>query len=227
MWSDFDNDGKLDLLVANDGEPNYLYRDLGGGKFKEMGGEAGVALSEEGVEQANMGLACGDYMRAGRMSIAVSHFSDEYAELYRNDGAMNFTDVAHSAAIAKSSASYVGWGDAFVDTAEPRPARSDRGERPCLSAGRQHQARHDLSRAEAAVWNEGTASFATTGAGRPALRVPQVSRGLAVGDLFNRGKQNVVIENLTGGPMILAPKPTRRTTGILHLLGTGHRTVWR
>src|SRR5271163_1495968 len=79
VWSDFDNDGKLDLFVANDGEPNYLYHNEGNGRFKEIGYDAGVAVSEDGVEQANMGLALGDYLNNGRMSIAISHFSDEYA----------------------------------------------------------------------------------------------------------------------------------------------------
>src|SRR5208282_5261384 len=97
VWSDFDNDGKLDLFVANDGEPNYLYRNEGNGRFKEIGLDAGIAVSEDGVEQANMGLAVGDYLNTGRMSIAVSHFSDEYAALYRNDGRMNFSDVSRAA----------------------------------------------------------------------------------------------------------------------------------
>ena len=65
VWSDFDNDGKLDLFVANDGEPNYLYHNEGNGRFKEIGYDAGIAVSEDGVEQANMGLALGDYMNNG------------------------------------------------------------------------------------------------------------------------------------------------------------------
>ena len=115
VWSDFDNDGKLDLLVANDGEPNFLYHNEGGGRFKEIGNLAGVALSESGNEQANMGLALGDYTRTGRQSIAISHFNEDYLVLYRNDGALNFTDVAHAAHVAKATEPYVGWGDAFLD----------------------------------------------------------------------------------------------------------------
>jgi hypothetical protein len=115
VWSDFDNDGKLDLLVANDGEPNYLYRNNGDGTFKEIGYDAGIAVSEDGVEQANMGVALGDYMHTGRMSVFVSHFSEEYGVLYRNEGGMNFSDVSHAAGIARPTVPFVGWGDAFVD----------------------------------------------------------------------------------------------------------------
>ncbi len=204
VWSDFDYDGKLDLLVANDGEPNFLYHNEGGGVFREIANESGVALSEDGNEQANMGIALGDYTRTGRESIAISHFSDDYAVLYRNEGALNFTDVAHLAGIARSTKPYVGWGDAFVDM-------DNRGlldfvlvnghvypQVDNASTGTQYREPKLL------FWNNGDGSFRDvshmTG---PALEIPQVSRGLAVGDLFNTGKQNLVIENLTGGPMIL------------------------
>ena len=116
VWSDFDNDGKLDLFVANDGEPNLpSHRNNGDGQFKEIALDAGVAVSEDGVEQANMGVALGDYLNSGRMSIAITHFSDEYATIYRNDGAMSFSDVSHSAGIARSTVPFVGWGTAFLD----------------------------------------------------------------------------------------------------------------
>ena len=206
LWSDFDNDGLIDLLVANDGEPNYLYHNLGGGRFQEVGADAGVAFSEEGVEQANMGLAVGDYTRTGTMSIAISHFSDEYMELYRNDGKLNFTDVAHSASIAKSSVPYVGWGDAFLDV-------GNRGLLDLLLVNREPKILY---------WNEGSGKFrdVSVEAG-PALHVPQVSRGLAVGDLFHRGALDVVVENLTGGPMVLQTRPDPKNHWVqFRLLGS-------
>ena len=86
VWSDFDNDGKLDLFVTNDGQPNYLYRGNGEGKFEDVGFSSGVALNENGVAQANMGVAIGDYLHTGRMSLLISHFDNEYAAFYRNDG---------------------------------------------------------------------------------------------------------------------------------------------
>ncbi len=221
LWSDFDNDGRIDLLVANDGEPNYLYRNLGNGHFQEMGADAGVAFSEEGSEQANMGLAVGDYTRSGDMSIAISHFSDEYMELYRNDGKLNFTDVAHSAAIAKSSTPYVGWGDAFLDT-------GNRGLLDLLLVNGHVYPQVDTTKLavyrepKVLYWNEGNGKFrdvtAETGT---ALRIPQVSRGLAVGDLFHRGALDMVVENLTGSPMILETRPDPKNHWVqFRLLGT-------
>ena len=184
-----------------------MYHNEGNGRFKEIGFDAGVAVSEDGVEQANMGLALGDYMHTGRISVAVTHFSDEYATLYRNDGAMSFSDVSHAAGIARATVPFVGWGDAFVDLDNsgwldlilvnghvyPQVDDAKTGtaykEPKLLFQNQQNGTFRDVS-AEAGA----------------ALRVPQVSRGLAVGDLFNRGRFDIVVENLTGAPMILEAK---------------------
>ncbi|MEO8735100.1 MAG: CRTAC1 family protein [Edaphobacter sp.] len=204
VWSDFDNDGKLDLFVGNDGEPNYLYRNEGNGHFKEVAYDAGVAVSEDGTEQANMGLALGDYLNTGRMSLVVTHFSDEYAAMYRNDGGMTFSDVSRSAGISRASSPYVGWGDAFLDL--------DNAGREDLILVNGHVypqvdsvkmgTRYKEPKLVFLNRQDGTFEDVSAESGEAVL-VPQVSRGLAVGDLFNRGRLDVVVENLTGGPMIL------------------------
>jgi hypothetical protein len=207
VWSDFDNDGKLDLFVANDGEPNYLYRNEGNGRFKDMAYDAGVAVSEDGVEQANMGLALGDYLNVGRMSVAITHFSDEYAALYRNDGGMSFTDVSRAAGITRDSAPFVGWGDAFVDL-------DNSGWLDLILVNGHVYPQVDTVKIGATYrepklvfQNQRNGSFREVGAQTgQAVLVPQVSRGLAEGDLFNTGRLDIVVENLTGGPMILEAK---------------------
>lgn len=208
VWSDFDNDGKIDLFVANDGEPNYLYHNEGNGHFKEIAYDAGVAVSDDGVEQANMGLALGDYIHTGRMSIAITHFSDEYAALYRNDGNLSFSDVSHTAGIARPTERFVGWGDAFVDLDNsgwldlvlvnghvyPQVDNAKLGtayREPKLVF--QNQRNGNFKDVSAQIGN--------------VVTMPQVSRGLAVGDLFNRGRLDLVVENLTGPPMILEARP--------------------
>lgn len=207
VWSDFDNDGKLDLFVANDGEPNYLYRNEGNGHFKEMAYDAGVAVSEDGTEQANMGLAFGDYLNTGRLSVVVTHFSDEYAALYRNDGEMTFSDVSRSAGISRVSSPYVGWGDAFLDL--------DNAGRKDLILVNGHVYPQVDNVKMGTRYREPKLVFLNQEDGKfrdvseqsgEAVRVPQVSRGLAVGDLFNSGRLDIVVENLTGGPMILEAK---------------------
>jgi hypothetical protein len=208
VWSDLGNDGKLDLFVANDGEPNYLYRDDGTGHFKDIAFESGVAVSEEGQEQANMGVALGDYLDNGRLSILVSHFSDEYATLFRNDGGYNFSDVSHEAGIARASVPYVGWGDAFVDL-------DNSGWQDIVLVNGHVYPQVDNSKIgvsyrepKLVYLNQHDGAFREVGAATGgAATVPQVSRGLAVGDLFHRGALDIVVENLAGEPMILASKP--------------------
>ena len=208
VWSDFENDGKLDLFVANDGEANYLYHNEGNGHFKEVGFDSGVAVSDDGVEQANMGLAVGDYENKGRMSVAISHFSDEYMTLYRNEGSLNFTEVAHPAGVAHATEPYVGWGDAFIDL-------DNSGWQDLILVNGHVYPQVDNAKlgihylepalvflnAHNGTFHEATAQVS------PALTEPAVRRGLAVGDLFNRGSLDVVIESLTGEPMVLESKP--------------------
>ncbi len=208
VWSDLGNDGKLDLFVANDGESNFLYKNDGHGHFTDIALEAGVAVSDEGVEQANMGLALGDYLHTGRLSIAVSHFSDEYAVLYRNDGNCNFSDVSDTAGIARASRPYVGWGDAFVDL-------DNSGWLDLVIVNGHVYPQVDNGAAgtsyrepKLVYINQHDGTFREEGAETGnAVRVPQVSRGLAVGDLFHRGALDLVVENLDGSPMILESRP--------------------
>jgi enediyne biosynthesis protein E4 len=204
VWSHLDNDGALDLFQANDAGRNYLFQNDGSGHFSEIGFSAGVAVSQDGADQANMGVALGDYLHTGRSSIAVTHFSYEYTALFRNDGKMNFTDVSFMSGIALSTTPYVGWGDAFfdfvndgwldlflvnghvypqMDTARAGPKYRE----PSLLFLNQH---------------DGTFKDRSKLVG-PALQTPRVSRGVAIGDLFNDGRIDIVIENLEGRPTIL------------------------
>jgi hypothetical protein len=204
VWSDFDNDGNLDLFVTNDSQANYLYRNDAIGHFTDVAYSAGAAVSQDGSEQANMGLAVGDYLHTGRLSIGVTHFSDEYAALFRNDGEMNFTDVSYASGIAPSTTPYVGWGDGFFDF------DNDGWLDLFLVNGHVYPQVDSIvggpKYLEPALLflNQRNGSFKNISelAG-PDLRVPRVSRGVAIGDLFNSGHTDIVVENLKGAPTIL------------------------
>jgi hypothetical protein len=206
IWSDFDNDGKLDLFVTNDGQPNYLYQGNGKGEFEEVGFTSGVGLSESGARQANMGIAMGDYLHTGRMSLLISHFDNEYAAFYRNDGGMSFTDVSIATGIGRGTHGYVGWGDAFVDF------DNDGWQDLLVINGHVYpqvdQIHSDLRYLEPKLLfqnqRNGTFKDISKRAGA-AIEIPQVSRGMAIGDLFNDGKLEAVIENLKGQATILRP----------------------
>ncbi len=207
VWSDFNNDGKLDLFVTNDGEANYLYQGDGTGHFEDIALLAGVAANEDGVEQANMGVALGDYLHTGRMSILISHFDVEYSALYGNDGGMNFTDVSIPSGIARGTQGYVGWGNAFVDFANSGwndYFQVDGHVYPQIDS-LHLSSRFREPKLLFLNQRDGTFRNVSKQVGQ-AIQIPQVSRGLAVGDLFNDGKMEAVVENLVGQPMILRPE---------------------
>jgi hypothetical protein len=204
VWGDFNNTGRPDVFVANDSTPNFLYKNQGGGKFEEIGLESGTAVSEDGSEQACMGVAIGDYMHTGRPSLYVTNFADEYDTLYRNDGNWDFHDVSYKSGVALPSLPWVKWGDAFVDL-------DNDGWLDLIAVGGHVYPQVDTlpsgggyRQPKLLHLNQKDGSFcdASDQAG-PALMEKRVSRGLAVGDLFNDGNMDVVIADLDGSPMIL------------------------
>ena len=115
ICTDFDGDGLVDIYVANDSTPNFLYHNNGDGTFKDIGFASGTAVNENGSEQGSMGVTLGDYDHDGRLDLFITNFDDDYNTLYHNDGHGSFTDVSYAAKVAAVSLPYVGWGTKFFD----------------------------------------------------------------------------------------------------------------
>lgn len=115
VFVDIDDDRDLDLLVVNDSTPKQLYINDGKGKFEEFGYPSGIALNENGREQAGMGLGVGDYDNDGRVDFHITNFSDDSNTLYRNDGEGNFTDITFQAGLGEPTIPFLGWGTSFLD----------------------------------------------------------------------------------------------------------------
>ncbi|MGH9338504.1 MAG: CRTAC1 family protein, partial [Acidobacteriota bacterium] len=115
VWGDYDNDGDPDLYVANDSTPNYLYRNEGNGRFIEVGVPGGVAYSEDGREQAGMGVDFEDYDNDGHLDLVVTNFSNDYSTIYRNTGSGFFVDASYDTGLAADSQLDLSWGVGFVD----------------------------------------------------------------------------------------------------------------
>jgi hypothetical protein len=204
LFADLSNHGRVDLLVANDSTPNYLYVNQGGGKFVERGAASGFAFNRAGREVAGMGLAAGDYDNDGRLDLALTDFSDDNKLIYHNDGNDNFTEVSEEMGVGESSTPFLGWGVGFLDydndgwkdlmmlnghvypVVDKMPWGTSYKERPLLYRNRAGK-HFDLVPA-------------VEGSG---LAVVEAARGAAFGDLFNDGKMDVVVNNVDGSPTLL------------------------
>jgi hypothetical protein len=204
VFADVNNDGKVDLMVANDSTPNYLYVNKGNGTFEDASYASGYALNENGRETASMGIAVGDYLNNGLLDIYNTVFSDDYNPLYKNEGGANFSDVSYQAGIAEVTIPFLGWGTGFLDYDNdgwkdllaanghvyPGVDQSDWGttfaERPLLF----HNLRNGKFEVVPPVKGTGLAAVLT-------------ARGAAFGDLFNDGKIDVVINQLNNVPALL------------------------
>ncbi len=112
---DFDRDGWPDLLVANDTQPNKLYRNLRNGKFKDAAIEAGLAFSSEGKARAGMGVDVADFDNSGVAGVAITNFDNEMVGLYRNTGKDNYSDIAPQSGVGFATKDRLGFGCAFFD----------------------------------------------------------------------------------------------------------------
>jgi len=205
LFADVNNDGKPDLLVANDSTPNYLYINKGNGTFEDDGYMNGYALNGDGREVANMGIAVGDYENNGHLSVVNTTFADDFDVLFQNDGTGHFNDVSYQAGIAEPSIPFVGFGDGFLDydndgwkdlliinghvypQADQHPDWGQSyAQRPLLY----HNLKKGKFELVPAVEGTGLAELI-------------VGRGAAFGDIFNDGKIDVVINNMDGVPVLL------------------------
>jgi len=112
--ADFDDDGWHDIYIASDSTPSLFFHNLKNGKFAEEALERGVALNEDGREQAGMGLGIGDFNLDGHLDIFKTHFADDTPVLYQNEGNGYFRDVTQPAGLAVETR-FVGWGAAIAD----------------------------------------------------------------------------------------------------------------
>jgi enediyne biosynthesis protein E4 len=204
VFVDVDDDGWLDLAVANDSVPRYLYRNRHDGTFEDISYLSGFALTDGGLAQASMGIAAGDYNRDGKVDFYVTVFSDDFNSLYRNDGKGTFSEVTFQAGLGAPTIPFLGWGVGFLDFDNdglldifvanghvyPWVDRRDWGttwaQRPLL-----------FRNLDGAKFQEVPPA---TGSG---LADILTARGAAFGDLFNDGHVDVVLNNIDSVPALL------------------------
>ena len=201
--ADFDNDGWPDIYVACDSTPSYLFCNQHNGTFREEGLERGVALSEDGAEQAGMGIGIGDANLDGSLDLFKTHFSDDTGVLYRNNGRGEFSDSTIAAGLAVETR-YTSWGtgivdldndgwpDIFIVTGAVYPEVEARLPQYPLKTPRLIFRNLGKGKFEELI-DEGGRDIAAT----------HCSRGCAFGDFDNDGDMDIVIVNLNEPPSLL------------------------
>lgn len=224
-----DDDNLIDLVVVNDSTPKQLYINQGNGTFKEIGYESGLALNENGREQAGMGLAVGDYDNDGRVDFYITNFSDDSNVLYHNDGDATFTDVTYQAGHGEVTVPFLGWGTSFIDF------DNDGWKDLFISNGHIYQAvdsfQWGTSYAQQPLLfrNLKNGHFERIGAAPgSALAESFTGRGLAVGDLDGDGLLDVVINCIGDKPAILRNVSSTKNHWLgVHLIGDTSKKVAR
>ncbi len=198
ICSDFDEDGLVDIFVANDSTPNFYYKNNGDGTFKEMGFSSGTAVDENGSEQGSMGVTVADYDHDGKLDLFVTNFADQGNVLYKNLGRNQFQDSSYAAKIAQASLVYVGWGTKFFDY------DNDGWADIFVANGHVYPQLPDYRQRNLLYKNNRDGTFAEIGTQLGSIFTEKrAGRGVGFGDLDNDGDVDVVINNLDGAPQIL------------------------
>ena len=200
---DYNGDGWPDIYVACDSTPSILYRNNKDGTFTDVAVNAGVAFDEDGREQAGMGSTIADYNGDGLPDIFKTNFSDDTSSLYRNNGDGTFTSQVFESGLGLNTR-YLGWGAMFLDV--------DNDGWPDILAVNGHvYPEVDTSHLGSTYkeprllyWNQGNGKFKDISSmAGPGCTEPESSRGLAIADLWNDGRESAVINNMSEKPMLL------------------------
>lgn len=223
---DYNEDGWPDIYIACDSTPSILYRNNHDGTFTDVAAEAGVAFNEDGREQAGMGSTSADYDRDGHLDLFKTNFSDDTSTLYRSQGDGTFTDETHTAGLAINTDA-LGWGAMFADV--------DNDGWPDLLIANGHVYPEVDSARLGSFFREPRLLYYNLGrspsglvrfkdiskTSGPGLINPLSGRGLATADLFNDGRIEAVINNLSDDPMLLVNISRNQNHWLdVHLIGT-------
>jgi enediyne biosynthesis protein E4 len=219
---DYDQDGWPDLLVANDTQPNKLYRNLRNGKFKDVALEAGLAFSTEGKARAGMGVDTGDFDGSGKPGVAITNFDNEMIGLYRATDPGIFDDVSIPSGIGAASRNTLGFGCMFFDVDLDGALDLVVANGHIDETVRNIRGNTGYAQAPQLFLNQGGGKFrdVADGAGG-GFETPKVGRGLAYGDFDRDGDLDLLMTTNNGPAYLYRNDQTAKSQSIrFHLKGT-------
>ncbi len=219
-WGDYDDDGDMDIYIANDADQNFLYRNDGDGTFTDVSLAAGVGFSEDGEAENGMGADFGDYDNDGYLDLIVTNFQDQTNTLYHNEGAGLFSDVSYASGIGTMSLPYLAWGVGFCDYDNDgyqdlfiANGHLDENVQAFNPTGFYEQPNLLFRNNREGTFDE---VGVDSGSG---MRLEKVSRGFAYSDYDNDGDLDLLVTNLRGKPDLLENRGGQNTWLILKLIG--------
>ena len=196
VFGDYDNDGWIDIYVANDSVRNFLFHNVGDGTFEEVGLLAGVALGEEGKALAGMGTDLGDIDNDGLLEVIVTNLSRQTHNLYRNLGSGFYIDATYPSGVGAATLPFVGFGTAFFDYDNDTDLDLAIANGDVIDNVELFRDDTTYPQRNLLLSNDGTGRFEDVGTGSGAgFALEKVSRALAVGDLDNDGDLDLLIVN--------------------------------
>jgi hypothetical protein len=201
--ADLDEDGWTDILVACDSTPSLLFMNNHDGTFREEGVLRGVALSDDGMEQAGMGVGVGDYDLDGHLDLFKTHFAEDANGLYHNDGKGNFDDLTRSSRLAVDTR-YICWGAGIVDLDNDGYPDLFMVTGNVYPEVEKKLPQYPNKSPRAVFRNLGNRTFEELGAeAGPGVTDAHSSRGCAFGDFDNDGDLDILIVNMNEPPSLL------------------------
>jgi enediyne biosynthesis protein E4 len=219
-FGDFDNDGLVDIFVANDSVRQSLYHNKGDGTFDDVAVTSGAGYDENGKTYAGMGIDVGDYDNDGFMDVFITTLSMETYPLYHNDRDLTFTYATNSAGVSQITLLYSGWGTRFIDVDNDgwRDLLVTQGH--VLDTIEKTNPYLKQKQTPLLMLNTGKGFVDVSASAGPAFGNPLNGRGTAVGDLNNDGQIDVVIGALDGSPVVLRNNGTKNHWLGLSLVGS-------
>lgn len=209
--SDLDNDGDVDVYVANDSNPNFLYRNDGHGKFTEIGGFSGSSVTAEGRPQGSMGVDAADFNGDGLQDLVVTNFAQDFCTIYKNEGQLFFTDISAAQRMKEFNYAQLSWGCAFFDydlDAKLDLLMLNGHIYPQVEA--YPALRESYKQLPTLLHNVGGTFREVSRQAGPGMQLAESMRGLAVGDYNDDGKLDLLITAMDARPLLLHNEtPTR------------------